>query len=90
MHPYTRYPPRDPLGFLNRLAKLTSRKPSTHYEAVEKIYPDHENALRKAGLTLPILPTMGDLWRKQDEKLDMEKEQDRRKNKNRNVYFCVA
>ena len=33
---------------------------------------------------------MGDLWRKQDEQADTEKEQDVRKKKNRYVYFCFA
>ena len=75
---------------LNRLAKLTSRKPSLHSEGVDKVYPDHANALRKAGLAPPNFPTMGDLWRNQDEKVDIEKEQDVRKKKNRNVYFCVS
>ena len=62
-----------PLGVLNRLDKLTSRKPSIHSEGVDKIYPDHVNALRKAGLVPPNFLTMGDLWRKQDAKVDMEK-----------------
>ena len=79
-----------PWGVLNRLAKLTSRKPSIHSEGVYKIHPDHANALCKAGLTLPNFPTMGDLWSKQDERLDIEKEPDVRKNKNINVYFFVA
>ena len=79
-----------PSGVLNHLTKLTLRKPSIHSEAIDKIYPDHANALRKAGLAPPNFPTMGDLWRKQDEKVDMEKEQDVSKKKNRNVYFCVA
>ena len=39
-----------PSGFLNCLAKLTSRKPSMYSEEVDKIYPDQVNALRKAGL----------------------------------------
>ena len=47
-----------PLGVLNRLDKLTSRKPSIHSEGVEKIYPDHVNALRKAGLVPPNFLTM--------------------------------
>ena len=63
-----------PLGVLNRLAKLTSRKPSLHSEGVDEIYPDHANILRKASLASPNLPIMGDLLRKQDEKLDMENE----------------
>ena len=52
-----------PSGVLNRLAKLTLRKPSIHSEAVDKIYPNHVKALRKAGLTPPNFPKMGDLWR---------------------------
>ena len=58
-----------PSGVLNRLAKLTLRKPSIHSEAVKKNYPDHVNALRKAGLAPPNLPTMGDLGCKQDERV---------------------
>ena len=65
-----------PSGVLNRLAKLTSIKPSIHSEGVEKIYPDHANSLRKAGLAPPNFPTMGDLWIKQDERADTEKELD--------------
>ena len=88
------YPPgtlrATPSGVLNCLAKLTSRKPSLHSEGVDKIYPDHANALRKAGLAPSNLPTMGDLWSKQDEKVDTEKEPDVNNKKNRNVYFCVA
>ena len=49
-----------PSGVLNRLAKLTSKKPSIQAEAVDKIYPAHANALRKAGLAPPIFPTMGE------------------------------
>ena len=81
-----------PSGVFNRLAKLTSRKPSLHSEGVDKVYPDHANALRKAGLAPPDFPTMGDLWKMQDEKLEIEneKEPDVNKKKNRNVYFCVA
>ena len=79
-----------PTIVLNRLAKITSRNPSIHAEAVDKIYPAYANALCKAGLAPPVLPTMGDLWRKQDEKVEIQKEQDVREEKNRNVYFCVA
>ena len=77
-------------GVLNRLAKLTSRKPSIRSEGVEKIYPDHMNALRKAGLAPSDFPTMADLWSKQNEKVGIEKEPDVNKKKNRNVYFFVA
>ena len=43
-----------PSEVLNHRAKLTSRNPSIHSEAVDKIYSDHANALRKAGLAPPI------------------------------------
>ena len=79
-----------PSGVLNRLAKLTSINTSIHSKEVDKIYPEHANALRKAGLVPPISPTMGYLWRKQDEKLDNEKEKEVSKKKNINFYFCVA
>ena len=51
-----------PLGVLNRLDKITSRKPSIHSQGVDKIYPNHANGLRKAGLVPPNFLTMGDLW----------------------------
>ena len=57
---------------------------------LDTIYPAHANALRKAGLATPVFPTMEDLWRKQDEKVEIEKEQGVSEKKNRNVYFCVA
>ena len=81
-----------PSGVLNRLAKFTSRKPSLHSEEVDKVYPDHTNALRKAGLAPPDFRTMGDSWKMQDEKLDIENKikPDVNKKKKRNVYFCVA
>ena len=77
---------------MNRLVKLTSQKSSLHYEGVDKVYPDHENALREAGLAPPNLPTMGYLWKMQDWKMDIdnEKEPDVNKKININFYFCVA
>ena len=65
-----------PSGVLNRLAKLTSRNPSIHAEAVYNIYPAHVNALCKAGLAPSVFPTMGYLCRKQYEKVETEKEKD--------------
>ena len=65
-----------PSGVLNRLSKITPWKPSIHSEGVAKIYPDNTNTLRKEGLAHSNLPTMGDLWSKQDEKVDTEKEPD--------------
>ena len=55
------------------LAKLTSQKPSIHSEGVDIIYPEHANALHKVGLAPSNFPTMGNLWSKQDEKVDIKK-----------------
>ena len=60
-----------PLGVLNRLAKLTSIKPSIHSEGVDTIYPNHMIALCKAGLAPPNFLTMGDLWSNQYERVDI-------------------
>ena len=81
-----------PSGVLNRLTKLTSRKPPLHYEEVEKNYPDHTNALCEAGLAPTNFPTMRYLWKIQDDKIDIdnEKEPDVNKKKIRNVYCFVA
>ena len=73
-----------PSGVLNQLAKLTSRKPSIHSKGIDKIYPDHVNTLPKAGLVPPNFPTKGSLWIKHDEILNIEKEPDVSKKKNRN------
>ena len=79
-----------PSRVLNRLAKLTSRKPSIRAEAVDTIYTAHTNALRKAGLVPPVFTTMGELWEKQDEKVEKNQERYVSVKIKRNVYFCVA
>ena len=53
------------------------------------IYPDHANALRKAGLAPPNFPTMGDLWRKQDEKVNMKKNKTSAKRKTEMSTFVL-
>ena len=50
-----------PSGVLNRLANFTSQKTSLRSEGVDKINPNHANALRKTVLTPYNLPTIGDL-----------------------------
>ena len=75
-------------GILNRLAKLTSQKPFIHSEGVDKIYPNHAYALRKAGLAPHNFPTMVDLWSKQGEKVDIEKEPDVNKKKHKCILLC--
>ena len=79
-----------PSRVLNSMAELTSRNPSIHAGAVDNIYPAHVNALRKADLAPLVFPTMRDLWRNQNEKVEIEKEQDVSVKQNINFYFCVA
>ena len=78
-----------PSGVFNRLAKITLRKPSIRAAAVDSIYPAHANGLHKAGLAPSVLPTMVELWEKQDDKLEKNKEQDVSTKKNRNVNFVL-
>ena len=77
-----------PSGVSNCLAKITSRKKFIHSDRVEKIYPNHVNALHKAGLAPYNFPTMGDLWSKQDEKVNIEKEPEVKKRKHKCLLLC--
>ena len=63
-----------PLEFMKSLAKITSQKPSLHSKGLYKVYPGHKKSVREAGLAPPNFPTMGYLWKMQDEKLDIENE----------------
>ena len=80
-----------PSGFLNRLGKITSRKPSFNSEVVDKIYPNHAKSFRKAGLASPILPTIEELGKNQDEKMYIEnkKEPDVNKRKTQMSTFVL-
>ena len=91
-YPCTRYPTRDIISSLRTLFKITSQKPYFHSERIDNVYPDHVNALHKASVSPPIFPKMGELWKDQYEKTDIDNEKltDVNKNKNRNVYCCVA
>ena len=63
-----------PSGVINCLAKITLRKHYFQYKRVDIVYPEHVNSLCKSGLAPPILPTMGESWIGQDEKMDTENE----------------
>ena len=60
-----------PSKLLTRLVKLTPHKPSFHFERVDNFYPNHVNALLKAGPATPTLPTMVEREKGQDEKTDI-------------------
>ena len=63
-------------GVLNMLAKITSRIEEKAKISLKKNYPDHSNALARAGLGLKNFPTLKELWDNVDE---------REKKKKRNV-----
>ena len=79
-----------PLGILNCLAKLNSRKLSFRSEIVENVYPDHLNALRKVGLAHPIFPTMGELWKGQDEKWILRKKENPESTKRKTGMYIFS
>ena len=45
-----------------RLAKLTSRTEENAKISINKHYPDHTNALARAGLNMKIFSTLKELW----------------------------
>ena len=61
------------LGILNSLVKITLHKPNFHSERVDSVYPDHKNALKEAGQKSTIFRTMGEWWKGQDKKTDLDK-----------------
>ena len=73
-------------------SKPTSRKTSFQSKRVDNVYPDHANDLHEASLASPISLKMGELWKGQDGKMNLDKEKypEVNKNKNRNVYLCVS
>ena len=81
-----------PSGFLNHLAKTTSRRTSFHSEELDKICPDHANALRKAELVPPIFLTIGELWKNKYEKIDIENKQEpdfNKKKKKMSIFHFI-
>ena len=59
------------------------------YLKVHCHYPNHISALRKAGLTLSNLLTIGDLWSRHNEKVDMKKQPDVNKKKTEMSTFVL-
>ena len=67
-------------GVLNRLAKITSRTEENAKISLKKNYPDHANALARAGLGLKNFPTLKELWDNVDER-EKKKKQKRKINR---------
>ena len=64
-----------PNGVLNKLAKLTSIKGENAKISTMECYPDHANALDRAGIGIKNFPTLKELW-------DNADQWDKKKNRN--------
>eukprot|EP00957_Ditylum_brightwellii_P194372 14803385-Ditylum_brightwellii.AAC.1 len=54
---------------------------------VDEIYPEHVEALRKAGLAPKVFPTFGEMWEKDDGRLTRKKKKQR---DSRTIYFMIG
>ena len=80
-----------PNVLLNSLAKLTSRTEDNSKMSIKDRYPDHANALARAGLGMINVPTLEELWENADEREKREKEKLKsRRVGRRNAYFCIG
>ena len=57
-----------PNGFLNRLAKLTSRTADNSKMSINKSYPGNNRVLAKVRLNMKIFPNLKELWENADER----------------------
>ena len=57
-----------PNRVLNGLAKLTSRTEENAKMSIKERYPDHANALARAGIGMKNFPTLKELWDNADER----------------------
>ena len=58
---------------LNRLEKLTPRKPNFQSKRADSAYPNNANALYETNLAPSVIPKIGELWEGQDEKRTLTK-----------------
>ena len=79
-----------PLGLLNHLSNLNTRKTNFNYERVDNVYPKHANALQGAGLEPPIFPTMGEFWKGQHEKWILKKKKNLRATKRKKEMYIFV
>eukprot|EP00957_Ditylum_brightwellii_P028231 2132306-Ditylum_brightwellii.AAC.1 len=56
-------------GVLTQLFRLTSRNFGLGGTRIDEIYPEHAEALRKAGLAPEFFPTFREIWEMDDGKL---------------------
>jgi hypothetical protein len=78
-------------GVFGRLASLTSLTDESRYKSIKDLYPRHFEALNLAGLSPKYVPTLQEVLElnKGKDKRKEEK-QERDKQRNRSVYFCIG
>eukprot|EP00957_Ditylum_brightwellii_P002428 186982-Ditylum_brightwellii.AAC.1 len=64
-----------------------SRDDSLKGTRVDEIYPEHAEALRKAGLAPKVFPAFGEIWEKDDGKLTRKK---KKWLDLRTIYFVIG
>ena len=58
--------------------------------SINECYPDHANALARAGLSMKNFPTLTELWDNADQQDKKKKEKRKRKRGGkRNTYLCI-
>eukprot|EP00957_Ditylum_brightwellii_P204930 15341434-Ditylum_brightwellii.AAC.1 len=73
---------------LKRLSRITLRSEDLKEVRIDKVYPGHAEALRKAGLAEQHFPTFGEVWGKEELEASVEKKK-KRHNK-QNVYLVIG
>ena len=82
----------DPIGITKLPRKNHLAQAPFSTQKGGKHITDHENTLHGLGLAPSISLKIGELWKVQDERTDLDKENDldAKKKKSRNLYFCIA
>eukprot|EP00957_Ditylum_brightwellii_P097170 7400501-Ditylum_brightwellii.AAC.1 len=76
-------------GVYTRLSQLTSYSDSTANKFIDKLYPDHAEALNAANLVNGKFPKFGEIWKNQTSDVAMEENKKKQKD-NRSVYFVMG
>eukprot|EP00957_Ditylum_brightwellii_P076499 5813991-Ditylum_brightwellii.AAC.1 len=73
---------------LKRLSQLTSKLETLNEVRIDKVYPCHTDALRKAGLGEQQFPTFGEVWSK--EELAESTAKKKKQHDKQNMYLMIG
>ena len=77
----------DPIGSHKPYRKTHLAQTHFHSKRVDNVQPNHANDLRKTGLAPTIYPTIGELWKGQDEKRILIKKNNLKSTKEKYKYL---